>query len=203
MISDSYFTVKTAGKGLYKEKGSKFLAFSRQVETEEEVKEFIAELKKQFHDARHHCYAYVLGPGKTKSRANDDGEPSGSAGLPILNQIRSKDLTDTAILVVRYYGGNKLGISGLAAAYKTAALYAIENSEIEERILYRKFSLRFEYALSKEVMRMLKGFETEVFSRNFTADCRMKIGLRLAEADRFIKKAEALYGLDFEKQIEE
>ena len=133
---DTYLTLNTVAEGVYKEKGSKFLAFGYNVNSEEQVRERLEELRKKFYDARHHCYAYMLGHGSNqKWRANDDGEPNHSAGTPILNQIKSFELTNVLVVVIRYFGGTKLGVSGLINAYKTATQEALAMAEIEERIL--------------------------------------------------------------------
>ena len=145
MFSDKYKEIKSATTGVYKEKGSKFIAYSFPVHSEDNVKEKLEEVKKLEHSARHHCYAYILNPDKSAQRANDDGEPSSTAGKPILGQILSNDLTNTLIVVVRYFGGVKLGVPGLIRSYKTAALDAISNSEIITKIIKEQFAVSYSY----------------------------------------------------------
>src|SRR6056297_2588024 len=152
----SYKTIKSKGEGLFKDKGSKFIALAIPVETEEEVKSALEEVRNAYHDARHHCYAYRLGPLMDIYRANDDGEPSSSAGKPILGQIRSYELTNILIVVIRYFGGIKLGVGGLIQAYKTAAEEAIRNAKIIEKKLHDIYRVSFEYSEINEVMRILK-----------------------------------------------
>src|SRR5690554_2132633 len=155
-MPDTYLTLKSQSQGLYKEKGSKFLAFAYPVDNEEEIKEILETLKKQYHDARHHCYAYILGKDGQNFRANDDGEPGHSAGDPILGQIRSNNLTNTLIVVVRYFGGTKLGVGGLVTAYKTAATEAILANEIITETVTLKVNFQFDYIDMNEVMRIIK-----------------------------------------------
>ena len=178
-IRDTYFTLRNNSEGYYKEKGSKFLAFAFQVNDEEEIKERLAELRKKFYDARHHCYAYVLGFDGEIYRANDDGEPGHSAGDPILGQIRSNNLTNTLIVVVRYFGGTKLGVSGLIHAYKTAAADAIANNSIEENLILSEITIRFDYPEINQVMKLIKDFDLEILKQKMEISCEMKLGVRL------------------------
>ena len=178
MFDDTYRTLAAPAEGLYKEKGSKFLAFAYPVRTTDEVKAHLDELRKQYFDARHHCYAYVLGPNKDAYRANDDGEPSGTGGRPIHGQLLSADLTDTLIVVVRYFGGILLGASGLANAYKTAARDAIDHAQIVERTIDVRYRLNFEYALMNDVMRILKDFELKPENQHFDLDCSLEVSVR-------------------------
>ncbi|MCR9253386.1 MAG: YigZ family protein [bacterium] len=175
MTIESYRTLKekSVSEGFYKEKGSKFLGFAFHVKSEEDVKDRIAELKKSYYDARHHCYAYVLGIKKRNSRANDDGEPGHSAGDPILGQIKSMDLTNTLVVVVRYFGGTKLGVSGLITAYKTAAFEALNVAEIEEIEITEDLVLQFPYESTNEVMRLLKDYNVNIRNQVFEADCKV------------------------------
>jgi len=179
-IRDTYFTLRNNSEGYYKEKGSKFLAFAFQVNDEEEIKERLAELRKKFYDARHHCYAYVLGFDGEIYRANDDGEPGHSAGDPILGQIRSNNLTNTLIVVVRYFGGTKLGVSGLIHAYKTAAADAIANNSIEENLILSEITIRFDYPEINQVMKLIKDFDLEILKQKMEISCEMKLGMRLS-----------------------
>ena len=178
MFDDTYRTIAAPAEGLYKEKGSKFLAFAYPVRTTDEVKEHLEVLRKQYFDARHHCYAYILGANKDAWRANDDGEPSGTGGRPIHGQLLSADLTDTLIVVVRYFGGILLGASGLANAYKTAARDAIDHAEIVERTIDVRYRLRFEYALMNDVMRIIKDFDLKPENQQFDLDCTLDLSVR-------------------------
>ena len=178
MFDDTYRTIAAPAEGLYKEKGSKFLAFAFPVRTTDEVKEHLDALRKQYFDARHHCYAYILGANKDAWRANDDGEPSGTGGRPIHGQLLSADLTDTLIVVVRYFGGILLGASGLANAYKTAARDAIDHAEIVERTIDVRYRLRFEYALMNDVMRIIKDFDLKPENQHFDLDCTLDLSVR-------------------------
>ena len=178
MFDDTYRTLAAPAEGLYKEKGSKFLAFAYPVRTTDEVKARLEELCKQYFDARHHCYAYILGPNKDAYRANDDGEPSGTGGRPIHGQLLSADLTDTLIVVVRYFGGILLGASGLANAYKTAARDAIDHAKIIEKTIDVRYRLHFEYALMNDVMRIIKDFDLKPENQHFDLDCSLELSVR-------------------------
>ena len=184
MFDDTYRTLAAPAEGLYKEKGSKFLAFAYPVRTTDDVKTHLDELRKQYFDARHHCYAYILGPNKDAYRANDDGEPSGTGGRPIHGQLLSADLTDTLIVVVRYFGGILLGASGLANAYKTAARDAIDHAQIVERTIDVRYRLHFEYALMNDVMRIIKDFDLKPENQHFDLDCTLELSVRQSLAVR-------------------
>jgi uncharacterized YigZ family protein len=175
---DTYLTIADVSEGLYKEKGSKFLAFAYPVATEDDVKEVLALLRKKYFDARHHCYAYMLGPEALQYRANDDGEPNHSAGDPILGQIRSRRLTDLLVVVVRYFGGIKLGVSGLIAAYKTAAAEALDAAVVIEMIVKDRIKIEFDYLSMNDVMRLIKDFELEIVSQQFDNSCTMTLIVR-------------------------
>ena len=177
---DTYFTLRNDSEGFFKEKGSKFMAFAYRVNNELEVKDKLENLRKKYFDARHHCYAYILGVQNDVFRANDDGEPRHSAGDPILGQIRSDKLTNTLIVVVRYFGGTKLGISGLINAYKTAAADAILNNSILENFIQSKIHLAFEYPELNHVMKMVKDFELEIVEQKMELSCTMTLGVRLS-----------------------
>lgn len=166
---DAYLTIAQRGEGNYTEKRSRFLSFALHVENEDDVKDTIAQFRKKYYDARHVCYAYVLGPEKSATRANDDGEPSGSAGKPILGQITSMDLTDTLVVVVRYFGGVKLGTGGLFSAYKIAAREALNDAEIEERIVKERLKVAVPYADVDVIMRLTKNAGAEIVSREYDA----------------------------------
>lgn len=171
----SFKTILAEAEGLYKEKGSKFLAFAFPVATEDEVKAKLQHLRKRFFDARHHCYAYRLGKEGEKFRANDDGEPSHSAGDPILGQIRSKELTNILVVVVRYFGGVKLGVGGLIAAYRAAAEDALSQAKIIEREVTQRIVLNFQYNALADVMKMVNDFSMTIVSQNFEAGCSIEL----------------------------
>lgn len=185
MFDDTYRTIKEPAEGLYKEKGSKFLAFAFPVNSAEEVKGHLERLRKEYFDARHHCYAYILGPTKDAYRANDDGEPSGTGGRPIYGQLLSADLTDTLVVVVRYFGGVLLGASGLANAYKTAARDAISHAEIVEKTIDVRYRLNFEYVAMNDVMRIIKDFGLVPTNQDFNLDCRLDVSVRQSQSNRF------------------
>lgn len=197
-MEDVYKTIETPAEGLYKEKGSKFIAFAYPVRTEEAVKEIVEEIKVRYYDARHHCYAYRLGADKKKFRANDDGEPSSTAGKPILGQILSYDLTDILIVVVRYFGGIKLGVSGLINAYRAAAADAIGHARIVEKTDDEVFRIKFDYTVMNEVMRVVKEEEPEVMSRDFSMECRMTLSIRKQNASRLSSRLQQIESLSFE-----
>ncbi len=182
MNSDEYKTLKREGEGYYTEKRSKFLAFAHHVTTVEEIKEILARYRKKYYDARHVCYAYMLGPERTEFRANDDGEPSSTAGKPILGQINSQELTDILIVVVRYYGGVNLGTSGLIVAYREAAADAIAHSEIETRQVEEIVSYTFSYPMMNDVMRIVKEMQPRIVSQTYDNTCEIQLSIRKSEA---------------------
>jgi uncharacterized YigZ family protein len=167
----SYRTVVGQSTGQYKEKGSRFLAFCYPVSNEDEINAHLTALRKEYHDARHHCYAWVLGSDKLRYRANDDGEPNHSAGDPILGQIRSKSLTNILIVVVRYFGGVKLGVGGLITAYKSAAEEALNKAIIEEKMITVTLKLLFPYESTSEIMRLVKEFDLKILEQTFQEAC--------------------------------
>lgn len=185
MFDDTYRTLAAPSEGLYKEKGSKFLAFAYPVRTIDEVKGHLERLRKDYFDARHHCYAYILGPRKDAFRANDDGEPSGTGGRPIHGQLLSADLTDTLVVVVRYFGGILLGASGLANAYKTAARDAIDHATIVERTIDCRYRLSFAYEAMNDVMRILKDFDLKPEQPQYDLQCSLEVGIRQSLSVRF------------------
>lgn len=195
MFEDTFKTVETVSEGLYKDKGSKFFAFAFPVNNEDQIKEHLQELRKKYFDARHHCYAYALGPGRDGYRINDDGEPSGTAGKPIYGQILSHDLTNILIVVIRYFGGVKLGVRGLINAYKAATIDALNNNVIIEKIITEVYELKFEYPLMNEVMRVLKENDLEQISHNFTLSCKIDFAVRRNDADHIKQLFEAIYGV--------
>ncbi len=177
---DTYLTIaeNTTAEGIYKDKGSRFLAYTFYVETEDEVKKQLEILRKTYFDARHYCYAYLLGKDKKQFRANDDGEPNGTAGLPILNQIKSKNLTNVLVVVVRYFGGTKLGASGLVTAYKTAAQEALNNATIIEKIVEQDLHITFNYLQLNDVMKIIKDFNLTLKAQNFDNQCNISLTVR-------------------------
>lgn len=185
MFDDTYKTIAAPSEGLYKEKGSKFLAFAYPVHSIDEVKVHLEQLRKDYFDARHHCYAYILGPRKDAFRANDDGEPSGTGGRPIHGQLLSADLTDTLIVVVRYFGGILLGASGLANAYKTAARDAIEHATIIEKTIDCHYRLGFAYETMNDVMRILKDYDLKPENQNYDMNCSLEVSVRQSLSVRF------------------
>jgi uncharacterized YigZ family protein len=174
-MPNSYKTIKVNSEGSFKDKGSKFLAFAFPVENEEEINKYRAELRKKFFDARHHVYAFCIGADKSVFRSSDDGEPSNSSGPPVLGQIRSFDLTNILIVVVRYFGGTKLGIPGLINAYKSAAKNAIESAEIIDKNVEIPLTLRFEYILMNDVMKVLKNDGVHIIHQQFDSDCVIEL----------------------------
>jgi uncharacterized YigZ family protein len=188
----SFRTIKASSEGKYKEKGSVFHAFAFPVETENEVKEHVMVLKKKFFDARHHCFAYVLGLDRERVRAFDDGEPNHSAGSPILGQIRAKDLTNVLIVVVRYFGGVKLGVGGLMAAYKAAAIDALDHAGVEERDVMTDVIIHYNYEDTPEVMRLVKDFDLKIVTQQYESHCSMEAKLKLSQKEKFDEKIEFL-----------
>ena len=195
MFDDTYKMLSAPGEGIYKEKGSKFIATAFTVMSEDDVKKALAETKKQYYDARHHCYAFMIGPDKACFRSSDDGEPSGTAGKPILNQILSKDVTNVCVIVVRYFGGTKLGVSGLINAYKTAAREALDNAQVVEKTINEFYSLAFPYALMNDVMRIMKEEGLEQLNPHFETDCYLEFSTRKNDADRIVSKFKNIFGV--------
>jgi uncharacterized YigZ family protein len=189
---DTFLTIaeNAAAEGLYKEKGSKFLAFAYYIAQEAEVKQRIEALKKEYYDARHWCYAYIVGKDKNISRANDDGEPNGTAGLPILNQIKSKNLTNVLVVVVRYFGGTKLGASGLVNAYKTVASEALNQAQIVEKIVNISLQLTFDYLQMNEVMKIIKDYDLLIKQQTFDNQCLIVLEVRQSLAAEVQSKFE-------------
>lgn len=188
IIRDTYKSLPAPAEGLFKDNGSRFISFAFPVETEEEVKEIVADLKKKYHDARHHCYAYRLGHLGDKFRANDDGEPSSSAGRPILGQIDSRGLSDTLVVVVRYFGGIKLGIPGLIRAYKTSTADALDKAGSVEKVAGKWFGLRFGYESMNRVMKILKDMDLKQRGQDFGAECGLQVWVRLSAEEDFLSR---------------
>jgi uncharacterized YigZ family protein len=193
-LKDTYKTITKASKEvLFKDRNSKFFGYAYPVKTEEAVKEILEELKKKHHSARHWCYAWQLGKENIQFRANDDGEPSNSAGMPIYGQIQSFDVTNVLIVVVRYFGGVKLGVGGLINAYRTAAQMALEESNIITRTINKKFEIAFDYPEMNKVMRVIKENNLNVVDQILELDCRIHITVRRKEAERIYEKFDATY----------
>lgn len=178
MTNDEYKTIKLQSEGLYKDKGSKFYSFAFPVEQEAEIQAIRTQLKKKYYDARHHVYAYRLGPDKSTFYSSDDGEPSNSSGPPVLGQIKSFDLTNILIVVVRYFGGTKLGIPGLINAYKIAAANAILNSEIIVNKIKIPLKLEFSYPEMNDIMKIIKDNDIEIASQKFDLECKIELNIR-------------------------
>ena len=198
---DTYLTISSVSEALYKDKGSKFYAFAYPVQTVEQIKEILAEKRKEYYDARHVCYAYMLGYERNQFRANDDGEPSGTAGRPILGQINSSNLTDILIIVVRYFGGTLLGTSGLIQAYKTSAAEAIAAATIEERIVEKTFVSKFGYQDLNAVMRIMKDFDLAIVNQIQEMDCTLYFRIRLGDIERVRDRFDKLDFVSFEEDI--
>lgn len=193
-VFDSYKSIAGPSEGLFKDNGSRFISFAYPVETEDEVKSIVGSLKKEYHDARHHCYAYRIGYKGDLFRANDDGEPSSSAGRPILGQIDSNGLSDILIVVVRYFGGIKLGIPGLIRAYKTSSADAIANNSIITKIATKRYLLRFGYDSMNSVMKMVKDMSLEQSDQNFGLECELTVRVRLSQVPDFLEAVEGIPG---------
>ncbi|MBR4233413.1 MAG: YigZ family protein [Bacteroidales bacterium] len=183
--TDTYRSIEAASEGLFKDNGSRFIALAYPVESEDEVKEIVAGLKKEYHDARHHCYAYRLGHRGDRFRANDDGEPSGSAGRPILGQIDAAGLSDILVVVVRYFGGIKLGIPGLIRAYKTSTADALAKAGVVEKVAGLSFRVRYDYLDMNAVMKVLKDLSLPVSGQIFDTQCSVDVRVRLTLVETF------------------
>jgi uncharacterized YigZ family protein len=197
----SYKTLGSPGEGLYKEKGSKFLGFAFPVADEEQVKEALEALRKKYFDATHHCYAYVLGADRKKFRIADDGEPSHSAGDPIYGQIRSRELTNTLVVVVRYFGGTKLGVGGLITAYKAAADEALNHASIIVKEVVKNFILRYDYSATPEIMKLIKEFDLRILDQQFENLCSLHASYPLSGEKNFLEKIHLLQALGSVKEF--
>lgn len=198
MMEDKYLTISVPAEGLYKEKGSKFIAFAIPVSNVEQIKEILEEKRKEHHDARHVCYAYILGVDKADYRSNDDGEPSGTAGRPILGSLLSAGVTNVLIAVVRYFGGTKLGTSGLINAYKVASADALENAEIIEKTVDEEIHITFDYLVMNDVMKIIKDVAPQVLSQQFDNDCKMVLAIRKGDAPNLIDRLQKVESLIIE-----
>ncbi|MBP3790227.1 MAG: YigZ family protein [Prevotella sp.] len=191
-MSDEFKTINGTSEGFYSEKRSKFLAFAHHVESLGEVKALVADYRKKYYDARHVCYAYMLGPERKDFRMNDDGEPSSTAGKPILGQINSRELTDVLIVVVRYYGGVNLGTSGLIVAYREAAADALEHAAIEVRQVEEVVTYDFPYVMMNDVMRVVKEMQPRIVEQNYDNTCQIKLSIRQSEAEQLRQRLKKL-----------
>lgn len=198
-MKDTYRTISAMSEGYFKDKGSKFMAYAYPVETEEESREILAMLKKEHHSARHHCYAWRIGTEEPAYRANDDGEPSSTAGKPILGQLLSYDVTNILIVVVRYFGGTLLGTSGLINAYKTAASDALNNADIVTKTLEDSFVVSFNYPSMNDIMQIVKQEHLNVTDTRFELDCRLEFSIRKSEAERITKLFKVLQGVSIQQ----
>jgi uncharacterized YigZ family protein len=191
-MTDEFKTIKNTGEGFYSEKRSKFFAFAHHVGTVDEIKELLADYRKKYYDARHVCYAYMLGPEREEFRANDDGEPSSTAGKPILGQINSNGLTDILIVVVRYYGGVNLGTSGLIVAYREAASDAIAHAEVVTQQVEEIVTYDFPYVMMNDVMRIVKEMQPRIVSQTYDNTCQISLGIRKSEAEQLRQRLNKL-----------
>lgn len=198
-MKDIYNTISAISEGYYKDKGSKFLAYAFPVETEEETKEILVQLKKEHHNARHHCFAWRIGTEEPSFRANDDGEPSSTAGKPILGQLLSFDVTNIFLVVVRYFGGTLLGTSGLINAYKTAAADALNNADIITKTVEDYFMLSFTYAQMNNVMQLIKQENLNIVSTKFEINCQLEFSVRKSESEKIEGLFNLLQGVEIKK----
>lgn len=196
---DTYKTIASPAEGIYKEQGSKFLAFAYPVSSADEVKFLVDTKRKEFHDARHICYAYMLGAARTEFRSNDDGEPSGTAGRPILGQINSHQLSDILIVVVRYFGGILLGTGGLITAYKAAALEAITAAEIIDSVLESTYAVVFGYEQMNDVMRIMKEHQLSILSQSQSLTCSLTFSVRESLESSVIERLSKIDYVEIEK----
>jgi uncharacterized YigZ family protein len=192
IAEDTYQTISGKAEGLYKEKGSKFIALAFHVTSEEEVKEILSGLRKEYHDARHHCYSYVIGFKGEHWRANDDGEPSGTAGRPIHGQMQSRNLTNTLIVVIRYFGGTKLGVSGLINAYKMAAADALDHANIVTKTINDVYKITFGYLAMNDIMKLVKDENLGLMEQNFDTSCFITVGVRQGRTATVLGKIEKI-----------
>lgn len=197
LFEDTYFTIEETAEGIFRDKGSKFIAYAYPFKDENKLKEIIAELKSLHPKARHHCWAYRLSTDRTVFRLNDDGEPSGTAGRPILNVLLSKDVTNILVVVVRYFGGTLLGVPGLINAYKTAAQEALANAVIVEKTVNDVYQIDFEYLVMNDVMRIVKDENITVLDQQFDNACTMTVEMRKMQVNSFVTKMEKVEGAKF------
>ncbi len=190
--TDTYRTIKQRSEGVFRDRGSKFLAFAFPVYSTNEIKRKLADLRKEYHDARHHCYAFRLGADRARYRANDDGEPSGSAGNPILGQIRSNDLSNILIVVVRYFGGTLLGVGGLINAYRTAAANALQDAVIITAAEQDLIEIMFPYTMMNKIMKIIRDEGMKIQEQEFTETCKIKAFIRKSHTERVLNRLTAI-----------
>ena len=195
LFEDTYYTINDMAEGIFRDKGSKFIAYAYPFKDENKLKEIIAELKSLHPKARHHCWAYRLSPDRAVFRVNDDGEPSGTAGRPILNALLSKDVTNILVVVVRYFGGTLLGVPGLINAYKTATQEALDAATIVEKTVNDVYQLDFEYLAMNDVMRVIKDENLTVLEQQFDNACTMTVEMRKMQVNAFVQKMEKIEGV--------
>ena len=199
LIKDTYASIAGRSDGLFKDNGSRFIAQAYPVESEEEVKEIVGSLKKEYHDARHHCFAYRIGLDGSRWRANDDGEPSGSAGRPILGQIDAAGLSDILVVVIRYFGGIKLGIPGLIRAYKTSTSDALAQATVVEKVAGKDYRLSFPYLSMNAVMKVVKDMSLPQKDQFFAERCSMLLRVRLSQEAAFLDRVSNIEGVDVDE----
>lgn len=197
MNSDTYKTIISSSQGIYKKKGSRFVSLAFPISGQEEIKPLIDKIKKEHHEARHHCYAYMLGHERIAWRVNDDGEPSGTAGKPILGQINSFGLTNILIVVNRYFGGTLLGVSGLINAYRSAAMSAIQNAELIEKTVNEYYEITYPYISMNDVMRILKEENLGQSEQSFDLECRILLKFRLSVKEKLLSRLSRIDGLNY------
>jgi uncharacterized YigZ family protein len=198
LFSDTYLTIEKPAEAIFKDKGSKFLAFAYPVENEQQIKEILTQLRKEHHTANHHCYAYRLGADKLNFRANDDGEPNNTAGKPILGQLQSNDLTNILVVVVRYFGGTLLGVSGLINAYKSSTAEVIKECRIVEKQILFSYRIRFAFEQLNDVMKLLKQLDCKITSQQFDTNCEISFLIRKASSEQCEDKLKKIEGLKLE-----
>lgn len=202
MANDTYKTVVGTVETVIKERSSKFLALAYHVESADEVREIMEPLRKKFYDATHHCYAYRIGPHGEEWRANDDGEPSGTAGKPILGQLLSRDITNCLVVVVRWFGGTKLGVPGLIETYRASTAAVLDVAEIEERTVDRIIHIRYPFESMNGVMKAVKAVEPKIVEQTFDNMCAMRLAVRLSSADELLARLEKVEGINIEDETE-
>ena len=191
-MNDLYHSIANQSTGLFRDRGSRFIALAYPVSDEREIREILAALRKEYHDARHHCYAWKIGPGEDRYRVNDDGEPSGSAGRPIFGQFLSNDLSDILVVVIRYFGGTLLGVSGLINAYRSATADALEQAEIIERKVEKPLDLRFPYPEMNAVMKLARDFDAVIEGQEYDMECKLAIRVWVRHLPAILEKLERL-----------
>ncbi len=199
MEKDTYLTLEAPATAALRERSSKFLSFAWPVQDEEQIRGQLEALRKEYYDATHHCYAWRLGPQGERFRANDDGEPSGTAGRPILGQMLSREVTDCLVVVVRYFGGTKLGVPGLIAAYKESAAAVLEAAQIVERTVDRRVEIEFSYLAMNDVMRVVKEEQPRIEKQEFDNLCRMRVAVRESGCEALVRKLEKIEGVNIEE----